>query len=333
MALYRTWTGKLNKRDGQLVAISTAGEPGSEFEETRERVRRESPDVTRTGRHTRAAGPEMILHDFALDPDDDPEDLGLVKLANPFSGVTIESLAKKRRSPTMTLAHWQRFVCDVATRTEEAAVGEREWALAGHATLTDIPVGESVDVGVDFGWKWDTTAIVPLWEPPGGPRLLGRGRFLVPPQDGTSLRPESVQVAFEELHAQTPIRRVVMDPNAGGRGFVSWLEAEIGCEVVEQEQTTQPMALAYDRFMEALRSGGLQHCQSSELSRHVLNAVALMLPGGRARFERPSQSRTDKRKQGRRVIDGVVAAAMVLSVAVAEAEKPPPGDSDWFRLD
>ena len=31
LALYRTWAGKLTKRGGQIVAISTAGEPGSEF--------------------------------------------------------------------------------------------------------------------------------------------------------------------------------------------------------------------------------------------------------------------------------------------------------------
>lgn len=322
LKLYRTWVGKLDKRDGQAVAISTAGEPGSEFEETRERIRRESPDVTRIGKHTRAAGPEVILHDFALEPGDDPEDLALVKQANPFSGVTLESLARKRGKPTMTLAHWMRFVCDLATRTEEAAVGEREWSLAASKTLRDIPEGSSVDVGVDFGWKWDTTAIVPLWEPSGLPRVFGRAKILSPPQDGTSLPPESVQVAFEEMHARTPIRRVVLDPNAGGRGFIGWLEANIGCEVAEYEQTTVPMALAYERFMEQLRTGALQHCEDPDFTRHVLNAIALMLPGGRHKFERPSQSRTDKRKQGRRVIDALVAGAMVLSTAVAEGDAP-----------
>src|SRR5207249_11002872 len=33
MRLYRTWRGKLEKKGGQIVAISTSGEPGSEFEE------------------------------------------------------------------------------------------------------------------------------------------------------------------------------------------------------------------------------------------------------------------------------------------------------------
>jgi phage terminase large subunit-like protein len=331
LSLYRTWRGKLDKRPGaQIIGISTAGEPGSEFEETRERARRESPDVTRVGRHTRAAGPELILHDFALDPDDDPEDMAIVKQANPFSGVTVESLTRKRRSPSMTVAHWKRFVCDVATRTEESAIGEREWALIVSSSFRDIPEGSYVDVGVDFGWKWDTTALVPLWEPIGAPRLLGRSSFLVPPQDGTSLRPEAVQVAFSEMHARTPIRRVVMDPNAGGQQFASWLESEIGCEVAVYEQTTQPMTLAFDRFMEAIRTGAIRHCDDPEFNRHVLNAVAVMLPGGRSRFDRPSQSRTDKRQRGRRVIDGLIAAAMVLSVAVAESTRKPVDRSVYF---
>jgi hypothetical protein len=75
----------------------------------------------------------------------------------------------------------------------------------------------------------------------------------------------------------------------------------------------------------------VRHCGDPELSRHVLNAVALMLPGGRARFERPSQSRTDKRKQGRRVIDGLIAAAIVLSSSVADEQKQEPS-SDWYLM-
>jgi phage terminase large subunit-like protein len=40
LKLYRTWRGKLEKRGAQLIAISTAGEPGGEFEETRDRIKK-----------------------------------------------------------------------------------------------------------------------------------------------------------------------------------------------------------------------------------------------------------------------------------------------------
>ena len=39
MNLYRTWGGKFAKRGGQLLTISTAGDPGAEFEDTREKIK------------------------------------------------------------------------------------------------------------------------------------------------------------------------------------------------------------------------------------------------------------------------------------------------------
>ena len=316
LALYRTWAGKLPKRGGQLVTISTAGEPGTEFEETRERLRQTATDLHREGRHTRAVSGEVVLHDHALDPDDDASDLALVKLANPFSGVTPDTLARKKARPTMTEAHWRRFVCNLATRSEESAISEREWSLA--LCDGDVPVGVPVDVGLDLGWKWDTTALVPLWEPRGEPRVLGQAKIIVPPRDGSSTRPETVQQAFLDLHAINPIRRVVLDPSAGAEQLVSWLESEIGCEVVEYAQTAEPMALAYARFVEGLREGRLLHSGDPELTKHVLNAVARMLPTGKSRFDRPSGARNSP-GGARRVIDGLIAAAMVHSVAAAES--------------
>jgi hypothetical protein len=50
-----------------------------------------------------------------------------------------------------------------------------------------------------------------------------------------------------------------------------------------------------------------------------LNAVAKLLPDGRARFDRPSTSRAQA-GQRRRVIDALIAAAMVHSTEVAELD-------------
>lgn len=68
-----------------------------------------------------------------------------MKQANPFSGITVESLARKRSSPTMTLQHWRRFVCNLATRSTAAAITEAEWFAA--ATDERIPAGEPVWLG------------------------------------------------------------------------------------------------------------------------------------------------------------------------------------------
>jgi len=46
---YRTWTGKSEKRDATGLMISTAGVPGSDFENTREAFRQGATKVTRRG--------------------------------------------------------------------------------------------------------------------------------------------------------------------------------------------------------------------------------------------------------------------------------------------
>jgi phage terminase large subunit-like protein len=321
LRLYRTWRGKLDKRGGQLVAISTAGEPGTEFEEIRAKARIEAPDLDINGAHVRAASSELVLHDWSVPADADVEDMGVVKAANPFRGVTVESLTRKRSSPTMTAAHWRRFVCNQAVRQEGTAITEAEWAAAG--VDNEIPAGAAVTIGVDLGWKWDTTALVPLWMPEREMRVLGDPRVLEPPRDGTSLHPREVQQALRDLTEEYAVELVVLDPEAGGEQLAAWIEDELGLQVATHSQKPAPMALAFERFMEALRQGWLRHTKSPVLARHVLNAAAKQLPDGRARFDRMSQSRSATR-QDQRVIDALIAAAMAHSVAVAEHDKPAP---------
>ena len=315
LELFRTWRGKSQKRPGgQFVSISTAGEPGGEFEDLRQRARTEAPEIVVTDRHTRAASPEMVLHDWSLRPDDDVEDLELVKRANPLSSVTVESLAAKRASPSMTVAHWRRFSCNVATRADEAAVGEAEWMAA--AVEFEPEPGQSCDVGIDVGWKKDATAIVPLFTTDGG-YVLGSPTILNPPRDGSSLRPEQIYEALEALHARNPIAQAVFDPSAGGELIAAWLEDTLGVRVVEHSQKAEAMAVAAERFLEGLRAGTLRHIGDPDLTRHVLNGVEKELPGGKIRFVRPHESRSSTGLNPLREIDALIAAAMVVSVAVS----------------
>lgn len=319
LRLYRTWRGKIAKRGGQIAALSTAGEPGSEFEETRERIRQSAEDLRIEGSFTRAVSGGVVLHDWAVPEDGDVEDMGVVKAANPFSGITVEALREKRNSPTMTLSHWRRFVCNLPTREVEVAVQEAEW----YAARVDdgIPAGEPIWLGLDLGWKYDTTALVPFWMPRPDFRLFGPASILVPPRDGGMLDARLVEQALLETHERNPIHTVVMDPTKGEQ-LAQWIESELGCEVVEHQQSLSLQVLDYLRFMEALREGWLHHTGDPGLSRHVLNAVAKMLPRGDVVFERPRQSRTVSRDHDRRVIDALMAAAMVHCIATA-AQGPP----------
>lgn len=315
LRLYRTWRGKSRKRGGQLAAISTAGEPDSEFEQIRAKVKTEAPELKRDGAYTRAASPGMVLHDHAVPPDGDVEDMDQVKAANPLATVTAKSLGEDRASPTMSALHWRRFKCNQAVRGIESAIDEAEWAAAG--TQKTIPTGQHIWAGLDLGWKWDCTAWAPLWMRDREYRLFGKPKILTPPRDGTSLHPEQVKDAFREINSVNPVDTVVMDPNAGAEEIAAWLRDEFGVRVVEHSQSDGAMAVASERFLEGLREGWLFQPQDPEFTRHVLNAQAKLLRDGRTRFVRPSTAR-DSTGQDRRVIDGLVAAAMVHSSAVGE---------------
>jgi len=317
LGLFRVWSGKTGKRGGQLIVISTAGEPGSEFEETRSKMRQEATDVRRDGCFVRAAGANYVLHDWAVPQGGDLLDFDLVAQANPLSTITAETLEAKWNSPGMTLEHWSRLTCNVPTRSAQAAVTEAEWADCG--VDEEIPEGVPIWAGLDVAWKYDTTAIVPLWWRDNEWRQLGKAEILVPPRDGNSLDPDLVEAAILRVHERNPIHTVVMDTSKAEQ-LAEWIRTEIGAEVVDRTQSNPMAVIDYDRWMEAMRKKWLRHSRDPGLSRHVLNAVAKTLPQGDIRFERARVTRKSK-DQDRLVIDALTAASQVHMVASAPEEE------------
>ena len=183
----------------------------------------------------------------------------------------------------------------------------------------EIPAGASIEVGVDVAFKWDTTAIVPLWTGPNY-RLLGAPAILVPPRDGSSLHPDEIKDAFLELAADYQLETVVMDMHRA-EDIAAWVEDTLGVTVIDHAQgQTRTHVQDYEAFMEGLRNGTVRHTGHDGLRAHVLNAIARRLPGGDYRFDRPSQVRGNARAQDRRVIDALTAAAMV----VEHSNRAPP---------
>lgn len=337
LELLRTWAGKLYKRRGQLLIISTAGEPGGEYELAKEAALAEClrlGEVRRDGALTVATMPgfEMRLH--ALQRGDDVEDLELVKQANPLSTITLETLAAKRADPTWNRQHWARFTCGIPMRDASSAVSAEEWRRLRKAT---IPKDKPVVAGLDLGWKLDTTAIAPIWLPEPHRRVIGKPTILVPPRDGTSLPFTAIKDAFRRVHDRNPIEIVAMDPSAGGRVVAEWLEDPddgLGCRVVEVSPGNVAQVKVYNAWMEAVREGWIEHPHDPDLDAHVLNAVAKSVSHDRYRFDRPAPSRA-ARLQDRRVIDALIAASGAHWVAVAEldAEPPRPFDLNDYRIE
>lgn len=351
--LYRTWSGKLGKRAGQLLIISTAGEPGGEYElaktaaieecQARGEVLRE-PGLT----VARMPGFEMRLH--ALQVDEDIDDLVAVKRANPLRAVTSAFLADKRGEPTWNRQHWARFTCGRPARDTASAIAEAEWLTLERAL---VPEGVAVAVGCDLGWKHDTTALVPLWIPEPTRRVFGVPEIVVPPRDGTSTESARVREAFIAIYQRNPITVVALDTAGGGAQLAEWLEAApgemddprepgralpdysngLGVEAIDVPPGNVVQCKIYDAWMAALRERWLCHSHDPAFTQHVLNAVAKPVSHDRYRFDRPNPSRA-ARLQDVRVIDALIAASIVhwQQTAPRDGEPERPFDLANYRI-
>ncbi len=309
MSLYKLWKGKLRKRGGQILGISTAGEPETPFENMREEIRRLASDRKHDGSHLRAEGEGLVMHEWMVPADELCTEIEAVKAANPLSTITTKTLGEDFRSPTMDLGDWKRLKCNRPTRSVQCAITDREWDDA--EVSEEIPEGAEIALGGDFAFKWDTTALVPLWRGPDY-RLLGKPEILVPPRDGSSMHPDEVKDAFLRMAETYRIETVVMDMHRA-EDIAAWVEDTLGITVVDHAQGQSKTHVAdYEAFMKGLRGGTLKHSGDAGLRAHVLNAVARRLPGGDYRFERPSSVRGTVRAQDQRVIDALTAAAMVV---------------------
>ena len=308
LRLYSLWKGKLRKRGGQILTISTAGEPETPFENTRDEIRRRATAREHNGGHLRAEGPGLVLHEWMVPSDDECSDMAVVKAANPLWSITEATLAEDFASPTMDLGDWKRLKCNRPTRSVQSAITDKEWDDA--QCDQEIPDGASVDVGLDVAFKWDTTAFVPLWKTPKW-RLLGAATVLKPPRDGSSMHPDEIKHATLEIASSWRIDTFVMDMSRA-EDIAAWIEDELGVTVIDRGQGNKEAVADYDAFMEGLRNGTLKHTGCPDLRSHVLHAVARRLPGGDHRFDRPSTVRQNARAQDRRVIDALTAAAMVV---------------------
>jgi phage terminase large subunit-like protein len=335
LRLYRTWRGKLGKRNAQMAGISTAGEPGGEFEDVRDRMKRAAAKIVRDGCRVRAESDEAVIHDYAVPSLKQAEDMDVVAAANPLSQNTADVMRRKRQSPTMTRDHWLRFACNIATITGGSAIQAEDWDRLLDSEI-EIPPATWLTQWVDLGWRIDTTAMgVLAWESPER-RLVTGVKVFHPPVD------ESVVVAgILRNQIDYDADRVVLDPSAGAEQMVQLLEkgnhplqtddalraeydlpaleeVHVGIlEFIAHSQDNAPMSQAAARLDEAIRNGWLRHDGDRDLRAHVLNAVTKSLGDAKWRFDRPANAKGDKRKNY--PIDALTGVLMANNIAVDEA--------------
>jgi len=328
LRLYRTWRGKLDKRGGQLTAISTAGEPNTEFEEVRSLHRDRAEDVESMPGHIRAEGGGMVLHDYHVASEDEVTDMAAVKLANPLPSITEKTLAAKHGSPTISPAHWKRFVCNIATRIEGDGISPEEWDALFEEGAEGNPAAWSMG-WLDLGWQIDCTAMgVLVWESDTR-RVISGVKIFEPP-----VREKEVVEGLVELQKRYGPHGWAFDPNASGQQMAQLLDAgehphQEGVEFhfIKHTQDNAPMSLAAARLDEAIRNGWFVHDGHPDLRSHVLNAVRRKTMAEKYRYDRPPDAKGAKRKKY--PIDALTGLLMGNSVAVDEHDKPKEPIAIW----
>ena len=331
LRLYRTWRGKLAKRGGQIIAISTAGEPESEFEETRARILATADTVEKHGKfgsRIRAVAKSIVLHDWAVRDRKQADNIEVVKEANPLSTITEEMLAEKRESATMTDSHWLRFVCNIPSRPEGLGVLPEDWDSLYDKAL--VYTKDSKKYGFwDHAWRIDCAAIgVIAWESHAYRPITGLRIFEPPVSD------DDVVDALIDFNAEFSPEGFVYDPNAGAESMVQQLEkgehprqVERGApplKFIEHSQANAAMALAASRMEEAIRLRAIKHNGDPDLRKHVLSSVKKPLGGDKFRYDRPSDAKGERRQKY--PIDAFTGLLMGHSVAVAENADSGPQD-------
>jgi phage terminase large subunit-like protein len=310
LSLYRTWAGKIAKRGGQLATISTSGEPGSDFEETRGRIRDGATDVQHAGSFSRYATPRVVLHEWAVPESGDVEDMAAVKAANPFSGITVDMLAEKFASPTMTRHHWLRFVCNRPTRDSDVWLGEDgETLWRDTEDPYELVAGARTWLGVDIALRRDTSAVVTMQQRPDG-RYHAVLRVWVPTED----RPIDVTDVMHHIRQAAgtyDVEAVSFDP----RFFdvPAKMLADEGLPMTEVPQSVERMTAAYGSLYEGIQRGQITHEADEVFASHVLNAVPRYSERGFMLEKSKSRAK----------IDGGVALALAYDQALRhEAPEP-----------
>jgi hypothetical protein len=124
----------------------------------------------------------------------------------------------------------------------------------------EIPVGaKGVIVGIDLGWKWDTTAFVPIRRVAeeevdhGVIKFeVNRPAILTPPQDGSSLDSEEVFGVAAAMAERWPGCTFVCDPEAGGEQLAQRIDRELDATVLTHSQKPGPMGEASQLLAEAI---------------------------------------------------------------------------------
>ena len=312
--LYGIIRDGLGGRGGQMCTISTAG---ADQNSVLWRMRQAAIDAgtKREGAYMRAGTESFVLHEWSLQPDQDLDDIELVKTANPLAAMTVERLRERHDSPSMVPWQWARFACNVWTQGEEAWLPIGTWDTC--QSDGSIPAGAPVWLGIDLGLKHDSAAIVAVSPAGGEEEFFAEAKILEPPTDGTSLDIAAVEDEIRKAAERWDVQGAAYDPWRFERS--AQILGDEGLLMVEHPMTNARMAPESEALHEAIMRGRIRHSGDPVFASHVNAGVPTETERGWRLTKRKAKDR----------IDALIALLLAYDLATRRPE-PEPESTVYF---
>jgi phage terminase large subunit-like protein len=262
--LYGVFRDGLGPRGGRMLTISTAGaQMDSPLGTIREKAHKMDGFI-REGAYNYVESPDrsFVFHEWCLDAGDDPDDMKVVKTANPAPWHTVAALQRRHNSPTTTPWQWLRFACGIWTEGEEPWIEAAAWDRLA-VDIGGIQDGEPVTLAVRAGVGCGI-GIAALRE--GG--AVAVGAEIIPAPNGGRVPLEVVERTLHDLSRRYAVREIAYDPEQFQRS--AELLTERGLPMNEIPQRPLRLAQATSNMWRLISAGLLRHDGDPDLRSHVM---------------------------------------------------------------
>jgi phage terminase large subunit-like protein len=260
-SLYDSLRMGLDARQGRMVTITIAGTSmGSSLGQKRAAAYQMpgfNRDKKRRRSSVRSANGTFQFLEWCLNPDDDPDDLDIVKLVNPAPWKTKEKLAILKEA--ITPWSWLRLACGIWTEGEEPWIEPAKWDELAYRDL-ELEDGVPTWFGIDMGTRGETAAIALVQS--GEEGLVTKVEIL----DRSSLA--EVEARLRELRDKISVVQAVYITQLFRRS-AEMLEAE-GLPIVEYPQSPDRMGQISATLYKLIEEKKLHHDGAPPLRVQVL---------------------------------------------------------------
>ena len=295
--VYPALASALHKSPGsKLVTVSTAGQGVESPLGQLRTCAMALQSVKRHGALTEAAGPDLVMLEWAVPANGNVDHVREVKAANPASWITTAGLRQQRiRLPDLA---YRRFVANQWTERQGHWLPPGSWqSCVGEPRFED---GERVWIGVDVGGERSSSAVAWINE------RLQVGVEIFHGETGVLECLDAVR----ELGRRYTVVEVVFDPWRFGQAAQEL--AQEGVRVVEFPQHDGRMIPASQRLHSAITEGRITLPDDRELARHAADTIARHSRRG-WRIDKPTRETN---------IDAIIALCMALERCEDKPREP-----------